>query len=625
MERGLIKRPKLIWSIPLGSSSPYLGVFRVKPTVQKVETLVGRILDTHSIAERGFKSRIITVSDWEYPVLAHYLLTVQQRLMSFDKTVPSLTGEMAAEGTRKLFVNYYKKPWGHKVETDEYHSWLRRMLLSTDLSRCSDLILPSLNRALLEGFNEGADFYSNSFLRHISTLLYAKRTITYKKGDEEILPDLHDARLSPLMGDPSTWITNNLFTKLAVFFGRFKYHLPEEERQNYIEILDRMSDDDLLEAVGHIGIAAFCGDDVLADVTDELEAQLIKLTFEELGGKISDGTDILSEDKAIFCENIFTKGFLDGQGPYLEYQDMIKIKQMTRPQTSESFETVPPSWVAGINSEKSLKYIDRETEEGMEKYNILQSVIVHNNHKFLQDCKRFGLKPFFPVKLGGVGYPVNPDKFSDYSSSSVEEKLLFSMLESASFEDLTPIQLYELVTLQDIFTKYNEATLHGFEDSESIRAVLERCLYLPRSDIIQLVNSQYKAERPWRKRQLLRTRVDDPTDGSIWIPFRRFIKLLRNRLISNRGLLFDPSVVRDPPGLSDLKEVFDQKWRSLTAALGTGTQQQHCITNASLSADWDCIKRLEALISGLDDQFYIELSIINDTNPKLTKDIPWNV
>jgi hypothetical protein len=624
MQRGLIKKPKMYLSIPLGHHSPYIGVYRVKPYVQKLITNEGRVLDTHSIAERGFKSRIITVSDWEYTVLAHFLLTAQQKLMSFDDTVPSLTGNRAAEGCRKKFVNYYKKPWNN-MSTDDYHRWIGRKLLSTDLSRCSDLILPKLNKALLEGYNEGAGFYKKScFLKHISSLLYAKRTITYRDGKGNcILPDLPYARLSPLMGDPCTWMTNNLYTKFTVYLGRFKNNLPVDQRSQYITILDRLSPDEMLEGICNIGIAVFCGDDVLADVGSSEEAHHIKATFEELGGKISEGTDILSEDKAIFCENIYAKGFETGQGPYLKYQDMIKIKQMTRPQMTENFDQVPPSWTAGTNSQKCMAYIDQSNEEGVQLFNTLVKVINFNNFDFVSSCRSFGLKPHFPTELGGAGYPVNPETFTDYKRSSVQEKVLFCVLEGASAENLTPVQLFELTSLQDVFSKYTEATVHGMEDNLAIERVLNQIDYIDRSDAVQIVNSQYKGNPRWKKKKFLETKVTDSSDGSEWIPFSKFITRLRNRLISNRGLLFDQQVARNPPGLSALKEVFDRKWQSIGAIFGTGMQQQHYITNVSLSADWDCITRFKTVISGFADQIYVKIGIIDQMHPKLTKDIPW--
>jgi hypothetical protein len=214
LKRGLIQRPKAFYAIPLGSSSPYLGVYRIKPVVKKIITNSGRILDTCAVKERGFKSRIITVSDWEYTTLGQYLREPQQKLMGFDDTVPSLTGGSTTDLARKKF-NAYHESW--KELTDKvYINRLRKYLLSTDLSRCSDLILPSLSKAFLEGFNTGAEFYENSFLRHISTLLYAEREIRYEKGPKK-LPPVREGSIKSLHLDRSV--------ESKYFLRRFIYTL----------------------------------------------------------------------------------------------------------------------------------------------------------------------------------------------------------------------------------------------------------------------------------------------------------------------------------------------------------------------------------------------------------------
>ena len=622
INKDLIQMPKTYFFVPIGSSNSYIGVYRGKPHIKRLVTLSGRVLDTCSIKERGFKSRIITVSDWEYPIISHYLRSAQQTLMGFDDTVPSLTGESSAvEGCRRKFSRYHQD-W-RKLTFEKYTKWLEKYLLSTDLSRCSDLILPSLSRALQEGFNEGADIYKNKFLLHISTLLYAERTITYEKGPEE-LPELTKARLSPLMGDPSTWIVNNLYTKFVVLVGRYRHRLPADQKPFYLQRLDDMSSNELISIMLSQGLAVYCGDDVLADVKSPDEAESIKRMFVETGGKISDGTDILSSDRAVFCEFIFKKGFMEGQGSYLQFQDVVRIKQLTRPQTVQSFQTVPPCWTIGKTSQNSLKYINKKTEEGLLLYNTMIEVIVFNNHRFIQDCRRFGLKAFFPTELGGAGYPVNPDKFTDFKNSTLEERRMFCLLDGADFSRMTPHELFKITSLSDIFSAETEATEHGAEDHQAIESVLQKVNYLSRSDAIELVDSRYKNLKPWMKTRKLEISFVDPDTDIRYLPLGRFIKFLRLRLISNRGLLFEKSISRDPPSLTRLKEVFDTKWREISEIVGADVQQQVYTDSVSLSTDWDCINRLRTVVSGIANQVYIDNRIINEMHPKLTKEIPWN-
>jgi hypothetical protein len=230
--------------------------------------------------------------------------------------------------------------------------------------------------------------------------------------------------------------------------------------------------------------------------------------------------------------------------------------------------------------------------------------------------------PFFPKELGGAGYPVIPDLFTDYRDCSMRLKQIIWLLDGATCHNMSPSQIYEIVSLQDVFSEHTQATSHGVEDHDNIIRLLQKCNYMDRECAIRLVDSRYKNHKPWARTNMLETSFIDPDTGKKYLPLGRLVKFLRLRLISNRGLLFDINISRDPPTLSELKEVFDAKWEKVSHLFGAEMQQWHYTQSVSSTADWDCITRVKAVVSDFTNQVYIDNSIINQMYPKLTKEIP---
>jgi hypothetical protein len=621
---GFSERKKLSYSGSSGcmGPGPFKGVFLFRPSNFRIK-YNGRSLVARPVPERGDKSRVITVSDWEDTTIMNLPRIALYHFAAMDKEIPTLDRDGKAPGNPLIYSigKWARDSYGPGPYHSDVTVFLDDLeLLSLDLSRCSDLILPSLSRELLTGFSEGTGLVKDPFYRELYHFCETTPTlIDYPDIDVYNV----NKKGGPLMGDPPTWFIDNAYTKFVSWLARtlasFYVEPGDIPNMAFMELNVLIHYDKLIDNIDRVKLMndqfrKRCGDDEIALDTPQNNDMVIA-AYPALGGKVSEGTNLCSEEFGIYCESSIRRGDSTHWFNILEYSDIVRVKNITKPDAARfpGAKEVPPEWTRGSSAQATLKWFSEESEE----FKNAGLFVYLNNRDFINRMKVYGHHPFLPLELGGMGYPNIHNDAHKWVSDKMSQ--VISFLAQLGPELLRPSAYLELGSISNLFSLEVVGNPYAEDDQRELENMLFRLDPDHRSfyDLLMMDHEYSGDERRLRIASTRRTNQVVLNDGSghSYIPMVFAMSEIRTRLINRRGLCALVINKHTIPSLPKLGRKLNQWYRDAAARLDI------CL-NVTPSFDRDCVGNAVKALYSLQMDTYVRYDLIETYLPVLSKGIP---
>jgi len=554
IDRGLLKKPTIRGYIGTG---PLLGYFLKPPTdFMHTEDGVNRFLRVHAIEERGDKARIITIGDWEYVTLATYTRIAVYELMSFDDELPSLALEGGGKGLSSFMQRVKYWAAGHygirpsELFSDEQQKdILDKFIVSLDLTRCSDLIVPDLSWALFEAFLAGSGLLEIPTIEVIHHLTFGGSGLEYPDG--RVVDTLTGG---PLMGDPNTWAIDNLYTKfaddLACRLSDLKV-TPEDLNVVGLEYAMKFLADSGTPCTVEFGrplVSAepkvHCGDDMIALKSLD-QALMTQSMYGHLGGKVSEGTNLISKTIGVFCESLCRFGNVTTPLDVIEWKDILRVRNLCLPEGGgiPGQKEVPPTWTRGFAASNTLQWFKDDSPE----HNFASRFVGITNKEFITRLHMAGLEPYLPQMLGGSGFPVSDEKLIWETSSNYAKMVMFLLNTEQSAPTLKA--LLNLALIGNLFTLEVVAGEFAAEDVQRTEDIMMSVSHYVTADLFTdgVNDRQMMADLEWKIGQGRIIHL-----GVEYFSISKAMSEIRTRLIASRGFHNKPPVRGSLPSLFSL-------------------------------------------------------------------------
>jgi len=524
-------------------SDKFLGVYQTPNGLgnrnEPLRLLRARTVEITVVTERGDKARPVNISDWEFTILGHIVRDYLYQSCKEDKEVPTFeslsgAGSFISQVKAHLMRQHNVGAKG-LLGLDTQLALTALELLSLDLSRCSDLILGSLNRGFMRGFYYGSRARDSKLLQTIWMLNSDSRRIVYRDSD---LSDITSDIGPPMMGDPPTWWVDNMYTKFASMLARdlLDKGISLSGARNPLELSV------LLKRIGYVPTWDFrpslrvrCGDDEVALATPEANQAVIDI-YPLIGGQVSLGTNVRSDHFGVYCEAHIVKGDCSSPNNVIGYVDILRIKSITKPDAPHNSEErdVPPLWTRGKAAQSSLGWWSASSEE----YQLVSSVLHQELFDDINHAYSQGVQCYIDPALGGLGYPC---KLEDaWRRSNLVTK---GMIEALATYQPTGMDLEIMSVLSEqssLFTVVVGGNPYYVEDSESILAIttqLGQNHGFMTKESLAALGGLNSTEYPCSHWKDFRNPFQVPQCGGRWLSFLEGSRIIRRRLIDNRGIV----------------------------------------------------------------------------------------
>jgi hypothetical protein len=491
-------------------------------------------------------------------------------------------------------------------------------ILSLDLSRCSDLILGSLNHAFLEGHFEGSRACHSQYLSWVWLLSASSRHIHYRL--EGIL-DVLGCNGAPAMGDPPTWWIDNAYTKfvsfLADWLARYFPDMTWETPAEFDAFIGLHFDEIIFDFLSSEGaLRARCGDDELC-FADQLRNIFTLMIYPLIGGKVSEGTNARSNEYGVYCEAQVKRGHCGDPLSVADWIDILRIRSFTRPDF-ENLGKVPPYWLWGVSISNTIEWYSQSSANFALACKLSSLIYFPEIEKIFG----YGINAYAPTCLGGTSFPASDSRI--WSRSTRRQRDFYSAV--SVIEAPVPIEVFD--ALADIASAIScgvDNNEHTIEDSKWIKDTVTQWNETGEIvDIQEIVFSKGKSIEDWPYSSWLKadTMSFQGDDGKqvTYIPVRVAISNLRQRLLVNRGLCYRTRPTKDLPRTPE-KYAADK----VNVAMALVTAFSHDQGNAPLTEEQmlngGCLSLAKERIAVLTNNRWISQDIVEITLPLKAKPI----
>jgi hypothetical protein len=540
-----------------------------------------------------------------------------------DEEIPSLNHPK--DGSRGFaFISEVNRQvrnlYGPGPFTENVFNELRdQELLSLDLSRCSDLIVPSLSKALTDGFITGVGIDSDVQISMMLDIIEIPTDIEYPAIKQVV----HGKTGGPLMGDAPTWFVDNAYTRFASWLARSLSSngiTPEFlGSTRALEIACNICLPDLRRRILTAGHPDWrrkrCGDDEIAMDTPQNNSMVCAI-YPCLGGKISEGTNIASTRFGIYTEEAIRKCDIISSSQLLDFSDIIRIKNITIPDTARhpGQKMVPSSWTRGRAAQSTLLWFPQDSIE----FYIGGRVAELLNRDFISKIRKMGLYPYLPASLGGFYYPDIHNVM--WEQLTTEYKAVITYWGNPGHDLPPPSFYYEVDSVSNLFSLEQAASPNAKEDDELRENVL-RALdsdYLSRATVRLSATTNDNPMRFFKKVELgIPVRIYlNGSWGGAYVSLPYALKEIRTRIrlrSGHRGLV---------PGITTLPSL-QKQGRRLKRWVKSAHERFNLSSSFVEPTDGrEFIQKLQSDLEGRMQLTYVNMDTVDQFLPQRLKSIP---